>query len=49
MDELQIQVTDQPAETDWQWLEDNINQFLLKRRTPARIVCNRPEQKHLEA
>ena len=27
MDAMQIQVTDQPAETDWQWLEGNINQF----------------------
>lgn len=27
MDAMQIQVTDQPAEVDWHWLEDNINQF----------------------
>lgn len=27
MDELQVQVTDQPEEADWQWLEDNINRF----------------------
>ena len=27
MDEFQIQVTDHPNETDWQWLEDTINQF----------------------
>jgi GNAT superfamily N-acetyltransferase len=24
---MQIQVTDQPAETDWQWLESTIDQF----------------------
>jgi GNAT superfamily N-acetyltransferase len=24
---MQIQVTDQPAETDWQWLEGTIDQF----------------------
>jgi GNAT superfamily N-acetyltransferase len=27
MDDKQIQVTDQPAESDWQWLESAINQF----------------------
>lgn len=27
MDAMQIQVTDQPAETDWQWLEGTIDQF----------------------
>jgi GNAT superfamily N-acetyltransferase len=27
VDDKQIQVTDQPAEVDWQWLEGNINQF----------------------
>ena len=27
MDAMQIQVTDQPAETDWQWLEGAIDQF----------------------
>ena len=27
MEEKQIQVTDQPSEVDWQWVEDNINQF----------------------
>ena len=27
MDEFQIQVTEQPTEMDWQWLEDRINRF----------------------
>ncbi len=27
MEAMQIQVTDHPAETDWQWLEGTINQF----------------------
>ena len=27
MDEFQIQVTNQPTERDWQWLEDRINRF----------------------
>ena len=27
MDAMQIQVTDQPAEIDWQWLESTIDQF----------------------
>jgi GNAT superfamily N-acetyltransferase len=31
MDEFQLQVTDQPAETDWQWLEDSINRFNIQR------------------
>ena len=31
MDAFQIQVTDQPAETDWHWLEDNINRFNMNR------------------
>src|SRR5215469_9956146 len=30
VDEFQIQVTDQPAETDWHWLEDSINQFNMQ-------------------
>ena len=25
-----MQVTDQPSEADWQWLEDNINQFNMQ-------------------
>lgn len=27
MEEKQIQMTDQPTEADWHWLEENINQF----------------------
>jgi GNAT superfamily N-acetyltransferase len=27
VDEVPIQVTDHPAEADWQWLEDNINRL----------------------
>ena len=27
MEDLQIEMTDQPAERDWQQLEDKINQF----------------------
>ena len=30
VDEFQIQVTDHPAETDWQWLEDTINRFNIQ-------------------
>jgi len=30
VDAMQIQVTDQPAETDWQWLEGTINQFNMR-------------------
>jgi len=30
VEELQIQVTDQPAETDWHWLEESINQFNMQ-------------------
>jgi GNAT superfamily N-acetyltransferase len=30
MDEFPIQVTDHPAETDWQWLEDSINRFNIQ-------------------
>jgi GNAT superfamily N-acetyltransferase len=30
VEEFQIQVTDQPAETDWLWLEDSINQFNIQ-------------------
>lgn len=30
MDESQIEVTDQPAEIDWQCLEDSINQFNMQ-------------------
>jgi GNAT superfamily N-acetyltransferase len=28
--DIQIQMTDQPAEVDWQWLEDNINRFNMQ-------------------
>lgn len=31
MDEFPIQVTDHPAETDWQWLEERINRFNIQR------------------
>jgi GNAT superfamily N-acetyltransferase len=31
MDAFHIQVTDQPAEPDWHWLEDTINQFNIQR------------------
>lgn len=30
MDEFPIQVTDHPAETDWQWLSDSINRFNIQ-------------------
>jgi GNAT superfamily N-acetyltransferase len=30
VDEFQTQATDQPAATDWQWLEDNINRFNMQ-------------------
>jgi GNAT superfamily N-acetyltransferase len=30
VDVKQIQVTDQPAESDWHWLEDSINQFNMR-------------------
>jgi GNAT superfamily N-acetyltransferase len=31
MDEFPIEVTDHPAETEWQWLEDSINRFNVQR------------------
>jgi GNAT superfamily N-acetyltransferase len=30
VDEFQIHVTDQPAETEWLWLEESINQFNMQ-------------------
>jgi len=30
VDEFQIQVTDHPAETEWQWLEETINRFNIQ-------------------
>jgi GNAT superfamily N-acetyltransferase len=31
VDEFPIQVTDHPAETEWQWLQDTLNRFNIRR------------------